>query len=250
LKIAYYVINLDRSPDRLAAISADAAGSGLQLQRVPAVDGARVPAEERRRILDEAGFRRLHGKIPMDGEYGCYASHLDAFEEFLAGDADAAVIFEDDVRPTRDFLPVVEAIVAIDDWDLVKLMHHRMPALRSRRSLGGGRELGLAWFGPTGSSACYLINRRAAEVLRQHLVPMRLPYDVALERGWALGLRVRHVRPDLVSSNAATKKSLIGGTKKYAAARLAPWRRLSTLAFRTSELLRRTFYVARARDRS
>ncbi|NDV86921.1 glycosyl transferase [Aurantimonas aggregata] len=249
MKIAYYVINLDRSPDRLAAISADAASSGLTLERVPAVDGAAASVETRRRVLDEAGFRRLHGKVPMDGEYGCYASHLDAFDSFLSGDADAAVIFEDDVRPTADFVPVVEAIAAVDDWDLVKLMHHRMPALRSRRRLPGGRVLGLAWFGPTGSSACYLINRRAATILRDKLVPMRLPYDVALERGWALGLRIRHVRPDLVTSNAATKKSLIGGTKMYARARLAPWRRMTTLAFRTSEFLRRATYAALASDR-
>ncbi|HEX2018816.1 MAG TPA: glycosyltransferase family 25 protein [Aurantimonas sp.] len=249
MKIAYYVINLDRSPDRLAAISADAAACGLELQRVRAVDGATAPPAEKRQLLDEAGFRRLHGKIPMDGEYGCYASHLDVLDGFLAGDADAAVIFEDDVRPAADFLPTIEAITAVDDWDLVKLMHHRLPAFRPRRTLGPGRELGLAWFGPTGSSACYLLNRRAATRLRQHLVPMRLPYDVALERGWALGLRLRHVRPDLVEHNVATMKSLIGGTKKYAAARLAPWRRLSTLAFRTSELFRRAAYAARASER-
>lgn len=249
MKIAYYVINLDRSPDRLAAISADAAGIGLDLQRVPAVDGAPVSQAERRHILDEPGFRRLHGKIPMDGEYGCYASHLAVLDRFLGSDADAAVIFEDDVRPGSDFVPTVVAIAATDDWDLVKLMHHRLPAFRSCRTLGEGRELGLAWFGPTGSSACYLINRRAAQSLRQHLVPMRLPYDVALERGWALGLRVRHVRPDLVTGNVATQKSLIGGTKRYAAARLAPWRRITTLGFRTSELVRRAAYAARASER-
>lgn len=249
MKIAHYVINLDRSPDRLAAISADAAAIGLELQRVPAVDGAPVSPAERQRILDEPGFRRLHGKIPMDGEYGCYASHLAVFDRFLESDADAAVIFEDDVRPGSDFVPTVEAIAATDDWDVVKLMHHRLPAFRSCRTLGQGRELGLAWFGPTGSSACYLINRRAAQSLRQHLVPMRLPYDVALERGWAFGLRVRHVRPDLVSGNVATQKSLIGGTKRYAAARLAPWRRITTLAFRTSELVRRATYAARASER-
>lgn len=250
MKIVYYVINLDRSPDRLAAISADAALSGLTLQRVPAVDGAAAPVREREAVLDEAGFRRLHGKVPMDGEYGCYASHLGAFDDFLASDADAAVIFEDDVRPGPGFLSAVEAIAAVDDWDLVKLMHHRLPALRARRRLPGGGELGLAWFGPTGSSACYLINRRAAKILREQLVPMRLPYDVALERGWAHGIRVRHVRPDVVASNPATKKSLIGGTKKYAAARLAPWRRLTTLAFRTSELFRRGIYAARGADRA
>ena len=248
VKLNFYVINLDRSPDRLEAIRADAAESGVDLIRVPAVDGKDVPEAERA-ILDEAGFRRLHGKVPMDGEYGCYRSHLDAFDRFLASDAEAAVIFEDDVRPDARLRPVLDEILAVDDWDVVKLMHHRMPAFRVTRRLSGGRALGTALFGPTGSSACYLVNRRGAAALREALVPMRLPYDVALERGWSSGIRFRHVSPDLVRSNAVTKKSLIGGRKKYLKAQLPAWKRLQTLAFRTSELFRRALYAARARTR-
>ncbi|HEY9057007.1 MAG TPA: glycosyltransferase family 25 protein [Aurantimonas sp.] len=238
MKINYYVINLDRSPERLAAIGADAAAIGIDLIRVQAVDGKTV-APEARDILDEPGFRRLHGKVPMDGEYGCYQSHIDVFDAFLASEADIAVILEDDVRLTPALLPALERIVAVDDWDVVKLMHHRLPAFRAHRSIGGGHRLGTSLFGPTGSSAAYLVNRQGAKALRQRLVPMRLPYDVALERGWALGIRVRHVEPDLVAGNPLTERSLIGGRKKYAAMRLAPWRRLTTLLFRTSEAVRR-----------
>lgn len=246
LKINYYVINLDRSPERLAAIGADAAAIGIDLIRVKAVDGKAVPPQARD-ILDERGFRRLHGKIPMDGEYGCYQSHIDAFDAFLASDADIAVIFEDDVRLTPALLPALDRIVAVDDWDVVKLMHHRLPAFRAHRSIGGGHRLGTALFGPTGSSAAYLVNRQGAKALRQRLVPMQLPYDVALERGWALGVRVRHVEPDVVSGNPLTQQSLIGGRKKYAAMKLAPWRRLTTLLFRTAEVVRRARFGLGAR---
>ncbi|MEC5383452.1 glycosyltransferase family 25 protein [Aurantimonas sp. C2-6-R+9] len=238
MKINYYVINLDRSPDRRAAISADAAAVGIDLIRVKAVDGKTV-APEARDNLDVRGFRRLHGKIPMDGEYGCYQSHIDVFDIFLASDADIAVIFKDDAQLTPALPPALEEILALDDWDVVMLMHHRLPVFRGHRSIGDGRLLGVALFGPTGSSAAYVVNRRGAKALRRGLVPMRLPYDVALERGWALGVRVRHVKPDLVAGNPQTRGSLIGGRKKYATMKLAPWRRLSTLLFRAGELVRR-----------
>ncbi len=241
--INYYALNLDRSPDRWAAIDADARACGIDLIRVPAVDGKNVPPQDRV-ILDEAGFRRRHGKIPLDGEYGCYQSHLDAFDAFLASDADAAVIFEDDAQPLPPFRETLDAVLAVDDWDLVKLMHHRMAIFSPVRSLLGDRRLGKAWFGPTGGSAAYLVNRRAAARLRDKLVPMRLPYDVALERGWSFGLRVRHVRPDLVRANPATKATLIGGRKRYATQKLPAHRRLPTLAFRSGELVRRAFYAA------
>ncbi len=242
--INYYVLNLDRSPDRWAAIGEDARTCGIDLIRVPAVDGKTVPPQERV-ILDEAGFRRLHGKIPLDGEYGCYQTHLDAFDAFLASGADAAVIFEDDAQPLPTFRETLDAVLAVDDWDIVKLMHHRMAVFSPVRTLVAERKLGKAGFGPTGSSAAYLINRRAARRLREKLVPMQLPYDIALERGWSFGLRVRHVRPDLVRANPATKATLIGGRKRYATQKLPAYRRLSTLAFRTGELVRRAIYAAR-----
>lgn len=243
MKINYYALNLNRSPERWAAISEDAQACGIALIRIPAVDGKDVAPQERA-ILDEAGFRRWHGKIPLDGEYGCYQSHLDAFDAFLASDADAAVVFEDDAQPLPPFLETLEALVAVDDWDLVKLMHHRMALFSPLRPLIGGRKLGKAWFGPTGGSAAYLVNRRAAARLREKLVPMQLPYDVALERGWSFGLRVRHVRPDLVRANPETKATLIGGPRRYAKQKLPAYRRLSTLAFRTGEVVRRALYAA------
>ncbi|HDZ73155.1 MAG TPA: hypothetical protein ENH55_10310 [Aurantimonas coralicida] len=115
----------------------------------------------------------------------------------------------------------------------------RLAAIGADAAATGGHRLGTSLFGPTGSSAAYLVNRQGAKVLRQRLVPMQLPYDVALERGWALGVRVRHVEPDLVAGNPLTQQSLIGGRQKYSAMKLAPWRRLTTLLFRMAEVVRR-----------
>ncbi|KQT61287.1 MULTISPECIES: glycosyltransferase family 25 protein [unclassified Aureimonas] len=244
MKINHYVINLDRSTDRRAAIEADAERAGLRLIRVPAVDGKTVPVAERG-LLDAAGFRRLHGKHPMDGEFGCYASHLRALDLFLESDAEAALILEDDVRFKPGFETALDAIAAVPDFDLVKLAHHRRPRIRTLRQAAGHR-LGRAVFGPTGSSAAYLVTRAGATRLRAALDPMRLPYDVALERAWASGLRILHAVPDLVLFNAETSASLTMGGQTYASRKLPPWRRLTTLAFRTKDLVGRLAYAARA----
>lgn len=242
MQINHYVINLDRSTDRRAAIEADAERAGLRLIRVPAVDGKTVPPGERV-LLDEAGFRRVHGKRPLDGEFGCYASHIAALDLFLSSDADAALILEDDVRFKPGFAAALDAVAAVPDFDLVKLAHHRRPAIRELRRVGGHR-LGRAVFGPTGSSAAYLVTRAGAARLRSALVPMRLPYDVALERAWASGVRILHAVPDLVLFNPETSASLTMAGQTYASRKLPPWRRLATLAFRTSDLVRRLAYAA------
>ncbi|MFD2238584.1 glycosyltransferase family 25 protein [Aureimonas populi] len=238
MKLAAYVINLDRSLDRLAAFSADAKRAELEFTRVAAVDGREIPVTERT-LLDEAGFRRDHGKRPMPGEYGCYASHIKVLQLFLEGGADVALILEDDAKVPADLNAQLDDILSRDDWDLVKLTHHRMTHLKAERRLASGRTLGRASFGPTGSSAAYLVKRAAAARLVESLVPMTLPYDVALERGWAHGIRVRHVRPDVVKPNIETGRSLTQEEGNYRRMRLKPWRRLTTLRFRTIDFVRR-----------
>lgn len=245
LKIDFFVINLDRSPERLAAIRAEAAASGIDLIRVAAVDGKTVPEGERV-LLDRSGFLRDHGKRPMDGEYGCYASHLAALRRIADGPADAGVVFEDDIRPLPDLIPVLEALAERDDWDVVRFAHHRRASRKVVRELPRGRQLCATYFGPTGSAAAYIVRREAAAPLADALTPMRLPFDVALERGWATGLRTYDIWPDLVGFGALSKTSLTRESRDYAAMKLPAWRRLPTLAFRTQDLARRVWRTVRA----
>lgn len=237
MKIRAYVINLDRSPERLEAFRRRADAAHLDFVRVSAVDGKQVPPGERT-LLDEAGFLRDHGKHPMAGEYGCYASHVQALNLFLESGDEFALILEDDAALPPDILAFLDEIATRDDWDLVKLTHHRMTHLRPDRLLPGGHALGRATFGPTGSSAAYLIRASAVPRLLKSLLPMRLPYDVALERGWAHGIRVRHVRPDKIKLDAVAE-SLTQGEASYRKAKLKPWRRLTTLRFRSIDFVRR-----------
>lgn len=246
MRIDFFVINLDRSAERLAAIRQDAAALGIGLIRVPAVDGKSVPAE-RRDLLDRTGFLRWHGKHPMDGEYGCYASHLDALRRIAAGAAEAGVILEDDAKPLPALVPVLEALMERDDWDVVRFAHHRRAPRRLLRELPEGRGLFAVFVGPTGSAAGYIVRRSAAAGLADRLTPMRLPFDVALERGWATGTRTRDVWPNLVAYNTHSKESLTQNGRDYGAMKLKPWRRLPTLVFRTLDTVRRFAFAAAAR---
>lgn len=246
MRIDFFVINLDRSAERLAAVRRDAAALGIELIRVPAVDGKSVPAAERD-LLDRRGFLLRHGKQPMDGEYGCYASHLAALRRIAAGEAEAGVVLEDDARPLPELLPVLRALCERDDWDVVRFAHHRRAARRLLRPLPEGRGLFAVFFGPTGSAAGYIVRRSAAARLADALTPMRLPFDVALERGWATGVRTRDIWPNLVAFNAHSQESLTRDGRRYGAMKLKTWQRLPTLLFRAQDLARRAGFAALAR---
>ncbi|WP_420959825.1 glycosyltransferase family 25 protein [Brucella sp. IR073] len=241
MPIPVYVINLDRSTERLQAVQDSAARFGILIRRVPAVDGSALP-QSALGDLDAAGFRRRHGKHVMPAEIGCYFSHLNVLEEIARGEAPYAVIIEDDIEFTADFLPFLEALTRLSGWDAVKLVNHRTSLFRRFWRVDSHYSIGRCGHGPLGSSAAYVVTRRGAKKILTALKPMRLPYDVALERGWSGNYAIFTTNRPLVafSSQAA---STIAGRSAYAKAKLPPWKRIGTLMFRTSDYLRRLCFA-------
>lgn len=189
-----WVINLDRAPERLQRIGEQLARVGLSWNRLAAVD-ARALTPAQRAQLDEPGYRRLHGKAPVLGELGCYLSHVEVMQRFLAGGAEFALVLEDDVL-VRDTLPAVLQGLAAHAarWDMVKLsaVHSGTPV--PLLELAPGHRLAVMMSRCTGSSA-YVVNRRAARAYLEGLLPMQLPYDHVFDQGWRFGLKVRLVTP-------------------------------------------------------
>ncbi len=247
--VSTWVINLDRAPERLAAISAQLQRLGLPWQRLPAVDArALTPAQAAQ--LDEAAYRRKHGMTPVLGELGCYLSHVEAMRRFLASDAPFALLLEDDVQ-LHDSLPaVLQALLHHPQrWDVVKLsgVHSGTPVPVLALGDGGpneggpgeGHRLAVMLSRCTGSSAT-LMNRRAAQVYLQEpggLLPMQLPYDHVFDQGWRFGLKLRMVTPwpcGHDNTAVSTIGTSAGTTRKF------PWtRRLSTYAYRLGNEARR-----------
>lgn len=190
-----YYINLRRAGERDRTLRQRLSELGLAATRIEAVDGAALPG-------DLPGFRQnlygwTHGRELRPGEIGCQLSHLRALETFYASAAEFALIFEDDAILDASLPSLVAALTSGEaprDWDLVKLQSiHRSKPVRLR-PLDGGHWLAAMLYRTSGAAA-YLVNRHAARVLLERLLPMRVPYDHAFDRGWFLGLRVRAVYP-------------------------------------------------------
>ncbi|MFN9744307.1 MAG: glycosyltransferase family 25 protein [Betaproteobacteria bacterium] len=238
-----WVINLDRAPDRLARVRQQLERLQLPWQRLPAVD-ARALTPAQRALLDEPAFHRRHGMTPLPGELGCYLSHVEVMRRFLAGDAEAALVLEDDVR-LQDTLPAVLAALmrCPGRWDVVKLsaVHSGTPVPVA--DLGGGHALAVMLSKCTGSSA-YLMNRRAAAAWlrdRGGLLPMRLPYDHAFDRAWLFGLKQRLVVPTPCSHDDQVA-STIGAPATMPSRKFRGLRRWPTHLWRLGNELRRVAY--------
>jgi glycosyl transferase family 25 len=163
-----YLINLARRPDRLAAMTGQAARLGLALERVEALDAASAQGLERWFVPGDVKGGGPLGEIPR-GDKACLLSHRAAWEMFAAGGEAHAVFLEDDVRLSGS----APALLGSDNWIpkgalVVKLEHYGPPG--QRVLLGDGRKvgedfaLGRMLSRHTGAAA-YILSRTAAEIL-------------------------------------------------------------------------------------
>jgi len=236
-----YVLNLDRSKDRWDSLLAHAQESGIALQRVPAIDG-KLLAEADKRHFDDAAFRRDHGKIASSAEIGCYFSHMKALEMIAAGDAPAGVIIEDDIRFSEEFVPVVEAAADLQGWDVIKLIHNRLVGFRPVENLTNDVAIGRVTHGPLGNAGAYIVSKEGAAKVLKALQVMHLPYDVALERGWAGSYNFFTASRAVVSNANESASTISEDIKTYSRAKLPAHKRIGTLFFRMKDYLQRLFY--------
>jgi glycosyl transferase family 25 len=245
--IEIYLINIGRAEDRLRTIQQQSLEFGISVERVEGVDGAQLPQDQWVGV-DHDRFQSRHGRVILPGEYGCYRSHLMALERFLADGGEQALIIEDDISLDNEFLDRAMAVKAtVPNADVIKLVNHRWNGFRPFSRSDKGDIVGRCLFGPQGSTACYLVTRRGAEKIVRSLAIMSLPWDVAIERGWDIGISIWSTRANIVGFSPLQRTTMIGWRRDYKAAKSSALRRVPAHIFRTVDFFRRLVYVLTSR---
>jgi len=239
-----YLINLDRSPERLDAMHSRLTGLGIEYERVPGVDG---------RALEDAEFQQYtrenrYYKALNRGEVGCYLSHNKALQYFLDSGARFALILEDDGEFAADICSVIQDAIILRDttqntllhWDLLKLTQRRRRARYIELAVMGNRHLveyGLSV--PTVANATVWTRAGAERWIQAFRGGCTRPIDCELQHPWEYGLTILSVHPSVATQSDAI--STIGERKgkhirspwpklRYEAGRL--WPRLRHFARR------------------
>lgn len=226
-RLSTYLINLDRSPERRLRMEARLTSTGLDFERISAVDGRTlylpIPA------FDEHGYRLRHGRRSNPFEIGCYLSHVACAQRMLESGAAHALILEDDLTFDADLIEVLDA--ALDshrDWDILRLSTVNTGRKFKIQDLTSSRSLAVALTREKGSGA-YIINRKAARWITKTLVPMRLPYDLAFDLEHLSALRAMFIEPVPVRQSAERTSLIQNGLSSLKLGRI---RYASVLPFR------------------
>ena len=177
--LATFLLNLDRHPDRLQRMSDQLAAEGLEWERFPAFDGARMPDAELDRLVAPKG------PIPRmtRGARACTASQIAILHRFLETDAKYALILEDDAVLAEGMGKALEALLLAGDFDILNL--NRQPPRGAVKRLVVRRKpaLVMAGFaihdlvGIHYGCAGYVVSRKAAQVVLDLYARPDMPID-------------------------------------------------------------------------
>ncbi len=192
-----YLINLDRSPHRLAHMQQQFDVLGLPFERVSGVDGRLLDLTRCDFVDWEFGTRfSRHGRLHL-GQIGCYLSHLAVWKQFLQSDAAFALVLEDDVVVGPDLAAALDYIQTTRvPWNMMRFYGLRAKAGRQRtveQGLGRWRIERLS--GSQSGTQGYALTRKGAEQLLAALSTIRYPIDTALDRYWQHHLPVYALKP-------------------------------------------------------
>ena len=216
----FYVINLDRAVDRMEQFAKDFEQFPIPFIRVSAIEGSKltIPIEG----YDAPMCYIYLGREAGPGEIGCYLSHVNVLKMFLESEKEFALICEDDAMPTPDgYKAIQSAITHAETWDLLRLFGGRHKTSCPYRSLTSAHNLCTSITGMT-ATAAYIVNRRAAEILVQKLVPMTGLYDEVLFHG-RVGIREATVFPNCFLLSEHYHQSTIATVGKGSKRQLKPW---------------------------
>jgi glycosyl transferase, family 25 len=175
-----YVINLARSADRRAHITAELKKTGLAYEIVRAVDGQTLDLHDATRI-DPSFLDRI---VCPAGTAGTAFSHLSVYEKILADGRDCALVLEDDITLPADLESLADAAAGQLTGAEVALLSVDSPepcrmSPEGSVSLPGSRQLALPIdLRQPRSGGAYIITREACERMVKCVPPVRIQADM------------------------------------------------------------------------
>lgn len=186
-RLMILVINLPRSTHRREQMERQLQALELPYQIFDAIDG-KSRWDELCSTVDFRAFQRHVGREVLQGEIGCYHSHIAAWRAFLDSQKDVLLILEDDMVLHADFIDALcIALRASAHWDMLKLAKIRAKQPICQGLVGPYRLN--AYIGAATGFGAYLINRSTAERLLPNMLPIQAPIDRELEQVHRYDLR-------------------------------------------------------------
>lgn len=212
--LSIYLINLDRSTDRLLQATEEFKSKGLSFGRFSAVEGKTLSDEYMGAI-----HKNQNWVLPLTpNEVGCYRSHIDVLKYFLDhSDNEYAFICEDDIvldeyikeglkdiianwPETCDMLKCFGGVtMAGDTLDIIQSAHKNIEIIEPIKINAGG--------------LCYVVSRKGAKKFIENM-PFKRPFDIDHQIIWEHGCNIYQTNSLKNGLSCHSSQSNIGTRKQ------------------------------------
>ena len=200
LKSACFVINLERSPQRLQRIKSQLDDQRVAFSRLLAVDGVELLDSDVTGLYSfddpDAHYKQLN-----KGEIGCYLSHINAWQAIVDQQLDYAIILEDDVKLTGDINKLFDVVNQMPkDWDYIKMAEHsRKRRVEHRQSFADFERI--TYSKVPARTCAQIVSFEGAKKLLAYQHKILRPIDIDLQYWWEKDLRIFGLMPYLAEPN-------------------------------------------------
>ncbi len=216
MQVRAFVLHLVRATARRQNAHDLLDGCGLDGTIWPAVDGAAMSASELSATVGADLFDPPYPFPLRTGEIGCFLSHRQIWAEIQTGDADAALIIEDDAALDPEiFDDALELACAhIDRLGYIQLQTRPHKGAAHLVDTSGDCKLLVPELGGLRTTA-QMVSRRAAAHLLAQSDSFDRPVDTFVQSHWHTGLRPAMIHPSGVSDAGACAggSTIQGGAK-------------------------------------
>lgn len=137
-EIPIYVINLDRSPNRLSYMDKQLSKLKMPFVRMVAIDGRQIQPNILQSYQQQSKHSWIHYTNLSAGEIGCALSWHNAWQTVFSHNSKACIVLEDDVKIHNNFKNIIEILFEhLDENIVIDLSGKKGMIEKQRKNING-----------------------------------------------------------------------------------------------------------------
>ncbi|WXT99940.1 MAG: hypothetical protein Ctma_0646 [Catillopecten margaritatus gill symbiont] len=178
-----YIINLNRSPERLSYMDKQLSVLKLPFERIVGVDGYLIESEALQSYQQQSKRSWMHYSILSAGEIGCALSWHSAWQIIAKHSSKACIVLEDDIKIGDNFKEVVQHLFEDLDENIVIDLSGKKGTIEKERKTVNGITLIRYQTPPIGNIGS-IYGQSAAQVFLDKMQHFKAPVDTLQIMTW------------------------------------------------------------------
>ncbi len=215
MKIPIYVINLDRSPERLSYVGKQLSKINMPFDRIVACDGRQIQPKILQSYQQQSKHSWIHYASLSSGEIGCALSWHNAWKIVSNHNSKACVVLEDDVKIHDNFEDTVKILFKHLDENIVIDLSGKKGMIEKQRKNIDGVVLIRYQTPPLGNIGS-IYGKAATKIFLGKIQHFKAPVDTLQQMLWLHNVQTWSLEKGLIShqdfvlngSTISTKKNI------------------------------------------